>query len=61
MRWRFSLSILSCRITNKWAAQREPPVGNYRDARKLLAADSGTAHFAQAGFCLMRVALFFAR
>jgi hypothetical protein len=28
---------------------------------KLLAADSCAAHFAQAGFCLMRIALFLAR
>jgi hypothetical protein len=28
---------------------------------ELLAADSGSAHFAEAGFCLMRIALFLAR
>ncbi|HWN57575.1 MAG TPA: hypothetical protein VNO74_05710 [Methylomirabilota bacterium] len=29
--------------------------------RKLFAADSGSAHFSEAGFCLMRIALFLAR
>jgi hypothetical protein len=38
----------------------EPPIENNRDA-ELLAADSCAAHFAQAGFCLMRIALFLAR
>jgi hypothetical protein len=39
----------------------EPPIENDIAARALLAADSCAAHFAQAGFCLMRVALFLAR
>jgi hypothetical protein len=42
--------------------RKGPPIENdIRDARGLLAADSCAAHFPQAGFCLMRIALFLAR
>jgi hypothetical protein len=44
------------------AARRGPPFKGVAVMReRLLAADSCAAHFAQAGFCLMRIALFLAR